>query len=94
MIPLPLTGNVNQSQMNPHQGGHTSGRFSTEMEPSYNLLNLPPTWGEMEVGQAHWDVLLSQGRGFPVNNYFNVDVNRGDLEIDKGHNALAVPVNE
>ncbi|KAF2556304.1 hypothetical protein F2Q68_00013329 [Brassica cretica] len=94
LIPLPLTGNVNQSQMNPHQGGHTSGGFSTEMEPSYNLPNLPPTWGEMEVGQAHWDVLLSQGRGFPVNNYFNLDVNRGDLEIDKGHNTVAVLVNE
>ncbi|KAF2547917.1 hypothetical protein F2Q70_00019868 [Brassica cretica] len=90
LIPLPLTGNVNQSQMNPHQGGHTSGGFSTEMEPSYNLPNLPPTWGEMEVGQAHWDVLLSQGRGFPVNNYFNLDVNCGDLEIDKGHNAVVV----
>lgn len=48
----------------------------------------------MEVGQAHWDVLLSQGRGFPVNNYFNLDINRGDLEIDKGHNAVAVLVNE
>ncbi|KAG2303088.1 hypothetical protein Bca52824_031739 [Brassica carinata] len=29
----------------------------------------------------------SLGRGFPVNNYFNVGVNRGDLEIDKGHST-------